>query len=197
MPTLLYSGNIGIGQDVATVLRAVARLEREMKFRVLIVGGGKGLPAVRELILRLQLTDVEVRRPVPLGQLDALLARGDMHLICQKPGTEGLLVPSKIYSTLAAGRPCLFVGPYDCEVAQIILTSRCGYVVAPGDVDEAEEALREMATLKPLRWIMGRNARAYYERHFGRGRSVSRIVGILEAAGNGADRREDTIVLGE
>jgi len=34
---------------------------------------------------------------------------------------------------------------------------------------------------------MGRNARAYYERYFGRERSVSRIVAILEAAGNGGN----------
>jgi hypothetical protein len=65
---------------------------------------------------------------VPLERLGELLARGDIHLICQKLGTEGLLVPSKIYGTLAAGRPTLFIGPEDCEVGRLIRESGCGYV---------------------------------------------------------------------
>ena len=184
MTTLLYSGNIGIGQDVATVLRAVARLEGETKLKVLIAGTGKGLATARGMLAELQLPDAEIRPPVPLDQLADLLASGDIHLICQKPGTEGLLVPSKIYSTLAAGRPALFIGPGDCEVGRIIHDGRCGFVVEPGDVEGAAAALRDLATSHTLRERMGRNARAYYEHHFGRDRSVARIVDILEAAGN-------------
>jgi VanZ family protein len=187
MPTLLYSGNIGIGQDVATVLRAAARLNGETPLKVLIAGSGKGLATARRMLAELPLPDAEIRPPVPLGQLAELLASGDIHLICQKPGTEGLLVPSKIYSTLAAGRPVLFIGPDDCEVGRIIREGGCGFVVEPGDVEGAREALRELATSETLRERMGSDARDYYDRHFGRDRSVSRIVGILEAAGNGGN----------
>ncbi|HNY78483.1 MAG TPA: hypothetical protein PK316_16680, partial [Sedimentisphaerales bacterium] len=129
-----------------------------------------------------------IRPPVPLEELSALLARGDIHLICQQAGTEGLLVPSKIYSTLAAGRPSLFIGPADCEVGRIVRDSGSGFVVEPGDVEEATDVLRRLATNPALQHGMGRNARIYYEQHFGRERSVSRIIGILEAAGNGKGR---------
>ncbi len=188
MATLLYSGNIGIGQDLGTALRAAARLNGRAALKVLIAGDGKGLAAVRALVAELRLADAEIRPPVPLQELSTLLARGDIHLICQQAGTEGLLVPSKIYSTLAAGRPSLFVGPADCEVGRIVRDSGSGFVIEPGDVEEAADVLRRLATNPSLQRGMGRNARAYYERHFGRERSVSRIIAILEAAGNGNGR---------
>jgi len=186
VPTLLYSGNIGIGQDIGTALRAVARLNGEADLKVLIAGDGKGLAAVRVLVAELRLAGAQIRPPVPLDELPALLARGDIHLVCQQPGTEGLLVPSKIYSTLAAGRPSLFVGPADCEVGRIVCESGSGFVVEPGDVERAADVLGRLAAGAALRRGMGRNARAYYERHFGRDRSVRRIVAILESAGGRA-----------
>ncbi|NLZ06499.1 MAG: glycosyltransferase family 4 protein [Phycisphaerae bacterium] len=179
---------MGLGQDVGTALRAVARLNGQAALKVLIAGDGKGLAAVRALVAELRLADAEIRPPVPLEELSALLARGDIHLICQQPGTEGLLVPSKIYSTLAAGRPSLFIGPVECEVGRIVRESGSGFVIEPGDVEEAADVLRRLATNPALQHGMGRNARIYYEQHFGRERSVSRIIGILEAAGNGNGR---------
>ena len=186
MITLLYSGNIGIGQDLTTVLRAVACFNGDMDLHILIVGGGKGLAHTKQLATDLQLRTVEFRKPVPLYKLTELLATGDIHIICQKRGTEGLLVPSKVYGTLVAGRPSLFVGPHDCEVGRIVRDSRSGFVVEPGDVEGAFNALINLTRSEALRREMGKNAREYYGYHFGRQRSVSRIVEILErVAGNG------------
>ena len=183
MTTLLYSGNLGIGQDLHTVLRAVARFNGDNELRIIIIGGGKGLPSVKQLVSELQLTNAEFREPVPLYRLFDVLATGDIHIICQKPGTEGLLVPSKIYSTLAVGRPSLFVGPADCEVGRIVYDSRSGLIVEPGDVEGAFDALTNLLRSAALRWEMGQNAKEYYEYYFGRKKSVAKIVSVIEQVG--------------
>jgi len=36
---------------------------------------------------------------------------GDAHLALVADGFEGLLLPSKFYGVMAAGRPTLYVGP--------------------------------------------------------------------------------------
>jgi len=103
-----------------------------------------------------------------------------------KIDTKGLLVPSRIYGTLSAGRPSLFIGPTDCEVGRIVLDSRSGFVVEPGGVESAFNALTSLVRSVALRCEMGRNAKEYYEHHFGRQKSVAQIVSILErVAGNG------------
>jgi glycosyltransferase involved in cell wall biosynthesis len=180
MTTLLYSGNVGYGQDLRTVLQAAVHLNGDTDLHILIVGNGKGLPSVKQFVADLQLKTVEFSEPVPLYKLRELLKTGDIHIICQMPGTEGLLVPSKIYSTLAVGRPSLFFGPHNCEVGQIIRDSRSGFVIEPGDVDSALNALRRLTCSEALRWEMGQNAKEYYDYYFGRQKSVAKIVSIIE-----------------
>lgn len=187
MTTLLYSGNLGIGQDLHTVLRAAARLDGALDLHILIVGGGKGLPSVRQLAADLQLRNVEFGEPVSLYKLPDILSTGDIHIICQKPGTEGLLVPSKIYSTLNAGRPSLFVGPADCEVGRIVHDSRSGFIIEPGDVEGAFNALTSLVRSAALRWEMGENAREYYEYYFGRQKSVAKIITVIEHVGRNSN----------
>ena len=189
MITLLYSGNLGIGQDVDSVLHAAAQLKGEVSLHILIVASGKNLSSVKRLASDLQLENIEFREPVPLYRLPDLLAEGDIHLAYQRPGTEGLLLPSKIYGTLAAGRPSLFVGPADCELARIVRDSRSGITVEPGNVESIVAALRTLTQSPALRSKMGRNAREYYDVNFGRERSVSHIVQIIEAVGQDGNGR--------
>jgi len=183
MITLLYSGNVGIGQDLHTILRAVSRISGDEDVRVFINGGGKGLPAVKQLVSELQLRNVEFGEPVPLHKLFDVLATGDIHIICQKPGTEGLLVPSKIYGTLAIGRPSLFIGPANCEVSKIVDESKSGFIVEPGDIEGAFDALNRLICSAALRWKMGQNAREYYECFFGRKKSSDKIISVIEQVG--------------
>ena len=48
---------------------------------------------------------------------------------------SGLLVPSKLYSALAAGRPTIFLGPKESEIATVLNDFQAGSVVQQGDVD--------------------------------------------------------------
>jgi len=180
MTTLLYSGNFGLGHDLDTILRAAATLNGPTNLRIRLVGGGKGLASVRRLVRELRLKDTEFLPSVPLYELASLLAAGDIHLVTQRPRTEGLIVPSKIYGTLAVGRPVIFIGPGRCEVAHIVRESGCSFVVVPGDVGDAAGALGTLALDGTLRDMMGERARRYYQKHFGRGRSVARIIDLIE-----------------
>jgi hypothetical protein len=193
MITLLYSGNLGLGHELGTVLRAMHTLDGDTNLRVLLVGNGKGLSETWELVEELGLTNVEFQPPVPLSGLPELLAGGDIHLVSQRPRTEGLIVPSKIYGSLAAGRPVIFIGPEHCEVARIVHDSRCGFVVEPGDVESTVQALRQLALDAELRKIMGEQGRQYYLENFGRKRSVTQIINVIEGV---ADNRQSERLTG-
>jgi len=83
MAILLYSGNFGLGHEPGTALYAVYALNGDVNMKLLLVGGGRGLPEIRRLVAQLELTDVEFRPPVPLYRLPQLLAEGDIHLVAQ------------------------------------------------------------------------------------------------------------------
>jgi len=178
--TLLYSGNLGLGHELDTAVRAAGMMDAGSALRVLFVGNGTMREPLQQLAAELSIGSISFHPPQPLENLADSLAAGDIHLVAQRPGTEGVIVPSKLYDSLAAGRPALFIGPEDCEAARIFRESQSGMVVRPGDADGAAEVLRTLVHNTELRAVMGRKARAYYEGRFGRDRSVNTIISVIE-----------------
>ncbi len=99
----------------------------------------------------------------PRERLSDSLSAPDVHLISLKPDLEGLIVPSKYYGIAAAGRPAIFVGHPDGELARIIRGSGTGFVVRDGDGGGLSEAILELARNPELAAEQGRRARRLFE----------------------------------
>lgn len=180
--TLMYSGNLGLGHELETALQAFEKLSDAPNLRVRFVGHGKLRAKLEATVRERNLANVEFAPPCPLSELSAGLAGGDIHLVSQRSGTEGLLVPSKLYGVLAAGRAVLYIGPVGTEAARIVRESGAGRCIPPGDADRAASVLRDMIADTEIRRRMGAAAREYYESNFRRNRSVERIIEVIEAA---------------
>lgn len=179
--TLMYSGNLGVGHDLETVLRALATLPAPQRPRLLIAGQGARRQQLLRMARDLNLTQVTFHPLQPLQRLADSLAAGDIHVVTQRTGTEGLLVPSKLYGLLAAARPVLFIGPTNCQVASILRRSGAGIIVPPGNINLARSALLLLLD-RELRDELGLRGHAFYRRHFGRDRSTARIAEAVEHA---------------
>lgn len=177
--TVMYSGNLGLGHNLDTVVEGLRAMDLKKEIRLLIVGGGKGMQPLREQVKANCMDYVDFHRPVPLGQLQDGLAVGDIQIVSQRLGTEGLIVPSKLFGILAAGRPVLFIGPEKCETADIIHRSGAGFVVAPGDTTAVTKALTAFINDPDLRREMGLRGRNYYQTHLGRQRSLSCVLEVV------------------
>ena len=75
-------------------------------------------------------------------------------------------MPSKFYGVLAVARPVLFVGAPDGDLARIIRTHDCGYVIDPGDGDALAAGIRELANDRGRARAMGLRGRRLYEERF-------------------------------
>src|SRR5688500_14129654 len=135
--TIGYSGNLGRAHEVETILAAMQMLP---DVRFVFTGGGAQLDRVR----REAGTNVEFRPYVKREKLRESLSSVDAHLVSLQPSLEGLIVPSKLYGIMAVGRPVIFVGARDGEVARIIRQCRCGLVVEPGDAEGLVRAIRNI-----------------------------------------------------
>jgi glycosyltransferase involved in cell wall biosynthesis len=65
----------------------------------------------------------------PRERLAESLSAADLHLVTMQEAMEGLVVPSKLYGVLAAGRPALFLGPEGSEAARVVEEHDCGTVL--------------------------------------------------------------------
>ena len=154
-----YSGNCGVGHDVSTVCDAMLALRDDDSIRWVFVGSGVARPRIEEFIARNDIHNVIMRPYQPRSRLGELISLGDVHLVLVANGFEGLLLPSKFYGVMAAGRPTIYVGPDNSEVAQVILDQDCGYVVSNGDCAGLVAAIRELQSVPTLALAQGLRGR--------------------------------------
>ncbi|WP_164088996.1 glycosyltransferase family 4 protein [Sphingorhabdus sp. YGSMI21] len=158
-----YSGNLGRAHDSETMLGAIEQLvgDAASPARFLFVGGGAQRKGLEE---RLKAYDrVRFCNYQPREQLRESLSVPDIHWLSLAPQLEGLIVPSKFYGAAAAGRPIIFVGDEDGEVARLIAQGECGRSFAPGAVGALTQYLRELSADRNLRELLGQNARLFAE----------------------------------
>lgn len=156
-----YSGNLGRAHDSRTMLAAIRALRGDDDIEFVITGGGAQLDAIRAE----QFPNVRFAGYAPRERLSESLSEADAHLVTLLPALEGLIVPSKFYGVLAVARPVLFVGAPEGELARIIQSSECGFIIEPGDGEALADRIRELAGDRDrARAIGSRGLRLYEER---------------------------------
>ena len=127
---VVYSGNMGLAHDFDAVLKAAENIQgRHIVF--LMIGDGPRRSEIQRAVSERGLTNVRFLPAQPAAKLSESLSAGDAHLVTMRPNLCGLVVPSKVYGVLAAGRPCLFIGPADSEAARLISEQDAGLVIDP------------------------------------------------------------------
>ena len=176
---VMYSGNIGLSQQLEAVLEAADRLRDDERILFAMIGEGARKKWLEERARSMGLPNVIFLPYQPLENLAESLTAADLHLIPLAPGAAGCLVPSKIYGILAAGRPFIAMMEASAEVAQIAREDAVGFVVRPGDVDGLVGAIREAVDAPERLKQMGVRARRLAELRFDRIKVTGRFGSVL------------------
>ena len=176
---VVYSGNMGLAHEFETLLEAASLLGEQARF--VFVGDGPRRRDVEDGSRRRCLLNVEFHDAVPRERLSDLLAAGDVHVVTLRPGLPGLLVPSKVYGILAAGRPIVYVGPTEGEVFEIVSGGGCGACIENGRASELAEVLRAYGEESQRRVEEGARGREMFEMSFAKERQTFRIIEALQA----------------
>jgi glycosyltransferase involved in cell wall biosynthesis len=164
--TILYTGNFGIGHDMEAIAGAVEALKDDDRIRWLFIGEGKAKPELERRIAACGARNVVLAGYQPRELLADVLDAGDAHLVSLLPGWQGLLLPSKFFSVLAAGKPVLWIGPDGTECGSILREHACGFEVQPGDAGTLSDRIRWLLEHPDQARSMGdRGQRAYRERY--------------------------------
>jgi len=153
-----YSGNMGRAHDFGIVLDAAERLKTtDVVF--LWIGNGSQRSWLEHEARRRGLDSFLFKPYQPRERLAQSLSAPDAHLISLRPDMEGLIFPSKFYGILAAGRPSLFLGDPEGDVAAELYKHRCGYSIAPGDADALASRILHLSENTENCRAMGERAR--------------------------------------
>jgi glycosyltransferase involved in cell wall biosynthesis len=185
---LLYSGNFGRAHSFADFLELARRLR----------GTGArfcfGVRGNRADELRTAITpddaNITLAGFAPEELLAKRLGAADIHLVSLRPEWSGLVVPSKFFGALAAGRPVLFAGPRDAAVARWIEDYGVGWVLDPESMDEVAGRLQALAAAPERLVELQRHCHRVYAEHFSRQRVMDEWDKELLALTDQVDERQ-------
>jgi colanic acid biosynthesis glycosyl transferase WcaI len=175
---VLHAGNLGFYGAWDTLLGAAQILSNENTGFV-FVGDGANRAALESAARNLPNVKFATFRPVE--QIAHVMMAGDLHIVTVRRGLEGVVVPSKLYSTLAAGRPLLVVAPPESDAARIVVESGSGVAADPDDPAAVAAAIRELRAQPERLAEMGWRARETAAK-YARVGELERFVAIIESA---------------
>ncbi len=176
--TLLYSGNLGLCYDYETVLQVADRL-RDDPFELVFVGNGGKRNWIAEQIEVRNLTNTRLLPYQPYSKIGDSLNGCDASLVTIAKGIEGVSFPSKLYASLAVGKPIfLFAEPWS-EIRELIEENDCGYFAEVGDVSTAVEKIRRMIADPQKNIEQGIRARKLFESEYTEARFGDRFAELI------------------
>jgi glycosyltransferase involved in cell wall biosynthesis len=178
---VLHAGNLGFYGAWDTLLAAAKILSNE-NCGFVFIGDGANRAALESAARHAP--NVKFAPFRPFDQVPHVMMAGDLHIVTVKRGLEGVVVPSKLYSTLAAGRPVLAVAPPQSDAARIVVESGCGVAADPDDPAAVAAAIRELRSQPARLAEMARRARETAAK-YARVDELQRFVAIVEAAAQG------------
>jgi len=137
-----YSGNLGRVHNLDAIVALAESLRGDPGIWFVLVGGGPQRARIEVEAKRRGLTQIRFLPPAPRAELAASLAAPDLQLVTLRAGCERCVFPSKLYGVAAIGRPILFLGPPQSEIAQLVNTYGMGGAFGPNDLAAAAAAIR-------------------------------------------------------
>jgi colanic acid biosynthesis glycosyl transferase WcaI len=175
---VLHAGNLGFAGAWDTLIDAAQRLEPGIG--MVFLGDG----AAEDQIAQAAAAAPNVAMLPRLPATDArwFNAAADLQIVTLRRGLEGLLVPSKLYGVLAAGKPVLVVADDASEAARLVRLHSCGLVADPDDPSGVAAAIN-WARDHPVELMeMGSRAREAAH-HFERSEMFRGLADIVSEVG--------------
>ena len=178
----LHAGNLGFYGAWETLIEAARAVEKSNP-EVSLVFVGEG--AQREYVENLAKNAKNVRfLPFfPSDKIASVLAAADVHVITVRRGLEGVVVPSKMYGILAAGKAIVAIAPEETDAAS--LGAKFGFAISadPDNPESVTAAIRSLVKDGAKVQSMGRAARAVAP-DYDRVKELQKFVKIIEGAVN-------------
>jgi colanic acid biosynthesis glycosyl transferase WcaI len=172
---LVHAGNLGFYGAWNTLVTAARNLANE-GVGLVFVGDG----AQRSEIKAATAGSGNVRflEFFPASKISSVLAAADAHVITVKRGLEGVVVPSKMYGILAAGKPIVAVAPKETDVVSLGIERGFAVAADPDRPAEVVKAVRALASDRTKLKAMGEAARAAAP-DYDRVRELQKFVEIM------------------
>lgn len=181
---IVYDGGVGDYYRLDVVVKAIAKLNDEIreKVKLLIIGSGdifNILTLAEKLGIRHNL--IYLGKEYNKSKLAEIISCGDIGIV---PYDDNYLwknsVPAKFYEYCACGLPVIATVYDDSSLAGIIEEHQIGLTTPPMDENKLSEAITWLYRNMQLRETMGMRARKLIEEKFDRNKIADEFLKLIE-----------------
>lgn len=177
---LLFAGNLGRLQALDYWIDCAAKCQND-KIHFLFIGNGAYKKQLAQKVQDNALSNVTLLDSLPRSEQNIFLNACDVGLVSLSKGMFGLGVPSKSYNILAVGKPILYVGEKESEIAQMVEQHHVGMAVGYDTI----QILTAIDTLeKNIQSFDSKQIRAVAENNFSFGTILDKYKNILTEVNN-------------
>ncbi len=173
---LLHAGNLGFYGAWDTIIAAARKLENE---NIGFVFVGDGAERSRLENLAAGATNIRFLPFFPSRDIPGVLAAPDVHIVTIKRGLEGVVVPSKMFGIIAAGKPLVAVAARETDVAALGVRHGFAICADPANPDELASSIRSLAADPGALAAMGQAA-LKAAAQYSRASELNTLAGIVE-----------------
>lgn len=159
-----YFGNMGICQDMETLLGAMRELKDEPDYAFLFVGHGNKKERVESFIRDEGIENAKIYGFLVGEEFEQALAAADCCVVSLEKGLVGMCAPSKYYSYLQAGKPVIAVVEEDSYLWREMVRENVGFAAEIGDAETLAQLIRAMVANGTS--AMAERAQALYKQNY-------------------------------
>ena len=177
---IIFAGNIGVAQDVNSIIDAALILKDKLDIHFIFVGDGRSKIQLENFVKENNLIEtVHFLGRFPLDAMKTFFNQADVLLVSLKDELIfNVTVPAKLQAYLCTEKPIL--GMLNGEGAKIIYDANCGLSVNAGDSIKLAEKVLELYEMSDnKRKILGANGFKYFEENFTMGKCIDNLETIL------------------
>lgn len=176
---VLYAGNMGICQDMDTLMRAAQSLKSNRDILFAFCGHGVKYPDIKKEALEFHMENCVFYDFLTGADYWELQTVADIHVVSLARGVEGFGVPSKTYSSLAAGRAILAIMEKETDIVHDLERYQAGLAFQEGDYEKIAECLLSLLEKPDLIRTMSENAKRCFEENYTRQLSTNKYKQLI------------------
>ncbi len=177
---VLFAGNIGVAQDVDSIIKSALILKENLDIHFIFVGDGRSKKQLEDFVSENELTNtVHFLGRFPIEAMKTFFTKSDVLLVSLKDELIfNLTVPAKLQAYLCTQMPIL--GMLNGEGASIINEANCGFSVNAGDSEALAKQIIKLSEMdKKERDLFGQNGFKYFEENFTMIKCINNLESIL------------------
>lgn len=175
-----YFGNMGICQDLDTIVEAIRKLRDDSEVQFLFAGHGNKMQSLKKIVEKENLNNVTIFNFLHGKDFQDALNVSDCFLVSLTKGLTGLAVPSKTYSYMMAGKPVIAIMRQDSDIARDLEDNNAGFSMQVGESSKLVTVIKELRNNEDKRKHMGENSRNVFLEKYTKENCTEQYVNMIK-----------------